>query len=288
MGAVCSGPRGSRSQRITFDRRSHARAPADVRSCACAGIRECRACCADQAFLPAEKSCNVAVISYTLLEPLQRDKAKCIPMLGQLLGLAYTGHNVIVFEGHATALEPALRDCDVLLIDSGMVPFLQKDWLEVAFKSMPAGAKVFVCDRKTLRWLPVVRSNNAQGWRIAEPDGEASYANCMLLELAKGADASVLIDSTQPVPNLADLTSDPAQLKWISELPFRYEALDAARVINIILKAADWQPSDISRSTGVLKAQVPGPGGQRQSVAFDLTVRSNAATGRQLSISKVR
>jgi hypothetical protein len=38
-----------------------------------------------------------------------------IPFLGHLLGMASTGHSVVVFEGHASALGPACREADLLI-----------------------------------------------------------------------------------------------------------------------------------------------------------------------------
>jgi len=71
--------------------------------------------------LPSAKPLNITFVGYTQLDVLMKDKAKCIPQLGQLLGFAYLGHNVVVFEGHPSAFEYPLRDCDVLMIDSGML-----------------------------------------------------------------------------------------------------------------------------------------------------------------------
>jgi hypothetical protein len=135
--------------------------------------------------LPSAKPLKITFVGYTQLEALMKDKAKCIPPFGQLLGFAYLGHNVVVFEGHPSAFEFALRDCDVLMIESGMLPFLQKDWVDVALRVTRPGAKMIVQDRKTGRLQPVIKSKNAQGWRYGEPDGEASYANCLLTTLAK-------------------------------------------------------------------------------------------------------
>jgi len=87
-----------------------------------------------------------------------------------------------------------------------------------------------------------VRSNNAQGWQHAEPDREASYANCLLMMLAKGTRSSVMVASGQPLPRLAEFTTDPEDLDWINGLPFRYDQLDANKVIEIILQAAGCKP----------------------------------------------
>ena len=237
--------------------------------------------------LPSAQPLNITFVGYTQLEALMQDKAKCIPQLGQLLGFAYLGHNVIVFEGHPSAFEYAPRDIDVLMIDSGMLPLLQPDWVDVALRLMQPGAKILVQDRKTGRLQPVIKSKNAQGWRYGEPDGEASYANCLLTTLAKaGAAPPVHIASGAPLPGLAQFASDPAQLDWIAELPFRYDALDADKVIGILQRVAKWTPPENGESKGVLKAQLATGGGQRQAVSFDLTLGEDAAGRQRLEVVK--
>ena len=237
--------------------------------------------------LPTTQPLKITFVGYTQLEALMKDKAKCIPQLGQLLGFAYLGHNVIVFEGHPSAFEHALRDSDILMIDSGMLPFLQKDWLEVALRAARPEAKMMVQDRKTGRLQPVIKSKNAQGWRYGEPDGEASYANCLLTTLAKAnAPGLVRIAGGSAVPALAQFAVDPAQLDWIAELPFRYDTLDADKVIAILQRIVKWSQPDKGESKGVLRAQLATGGGQRQSVSFDLTLGQDAAGKQRLEIVK--
>jgi hypothetical protein len=59
-----------------------------------------------------------------------------IPFLGYLLGMASTGHSVIVFEGHSSALALACRDADLLIVDDAMLAHLQKDWVAGACGAM--------------------------------------------------------------------------------------------------------------------------------------------------------
>lgn len=61
---------------------------------------------------------------------------RAIPFRGYLLAWATAGHNVIVFEGHPTAFESGVRNADVLLMDSGMLPFVQFNWVEAAQRVM--------------------------------------------------------------------------------------------------------------------------------------------------------
>ena len=101
----------------------------------------------EQMLSPAAKR-NVAAIAYTELDAVQTDAGRAIPFLGFLLGFAYIGHAVWVFEGHPSALAFGCRDADVLLVDSAMVPFLQQDWASVAAKTMKR-PEIYIHDRAT-------------------------------------------------------------------------------------------------------------------------------------------
>ncbi len=228
--------------------------------------------------IPSERPLNITVVSYTKLEPLMKDKAKCIPFLGELMGFAYLGHSVLVFEGHPSAFEAGVRGSDVLLIDSAMLAFLDRGWARAAFAAMNSGAKVFVKDRKTLRMTPVLASDNEQGWRYGEPDGEASYTNCLLTALARAASAiSVRIAAGEPVPDLAPFAANERGRQWAAELPFRYSRLDAAKVIAILQKIVKFPEPQQGVSRALLKTQLALPGGQRQAVAFELTLTAASA-----------
>lgn len=69
------------------------------------------------------------VVGQDALDPLAMNEM--IPFLGLLVGLAYLGHNVVVFEGHPFALSAGCRDVDLVLVDEEMVPYLQPDWQKV-------------------------------------------------------------------------------------------------------------------------------------------------------------
>jgi len=88
--------------------------------------------------LPSSALCNVLAIAFTDVKVPGRieDVAKSIPFLGFLMGFAYIGHNVVVFEGHPSAFTHSLAGTDLLLVDAQMIPFMQKDWLDIAFKIM--------------------------------------------------------------------------------------------------------------------------------------------------------
>src|SRR5204863_4459621 len=94
---------------------------------------------------PAVKR-KIAAIAYTELEAVQTDAGRAIPFLGILLGFAYIGHTVWVFEGHSSALAAGCRDADVLIVDGGMAPHLPPDWRTVASASMKK-PEIYLHDR---------------------------------------------------------------------------------------------------------------------------------------------
>ena len=91
---------------------------------------------------------NIAAIAYTELSALRSDISKTIPFFGILLGFAYIGHAVWVFEGHASALAAGCKDANVLIVDGEMVPHLQTDWVSVAANLMK-GREIYIHDRAT-------------------------------------------------------------------------------------------------------------------------------------------
>jgi len=98
--------------------------------------------------IPSTVTRSVAAIAYTELEALQKDAGRAIPFHGFLLGFAYIGHTVWVFEGHPSALAAGCREADVLLVDSAMLPHLQTDWAAVAVKAM-RHPEIYLHDRAT-------------------------------------------------------------------------------------------------------------------------------------------
>src|SRR6266545_2135938 len=89
---------------------------------------------------------NIAALAYTELSALNRDISRAIPFLGLLLGLAYIGHSVWIFEGHPSALAAGCRNAVVLIVDGDMVPHRQGDWTAVA-SSVMRHREIYVHDR---------------------------------------------------------------------------------------------------------------------------------------------
>jgi hypothetical protein len=89
---------------------------------------------------------KIAVIAYTELQAITKGLSQAIPFFGMLVGMAYIGHSVWIFEGHATALTAGCKEADVLIVDSGMVPHLAKDWQTLAASEAPA-IQIYIHDR---------------------------------------------------------------------------------------------------------------------------------------------
>jgi hypothetical protein len=103
--------------------------------------------------LPPSPPATICVISHTAACRTTEEMSKCIPFSGYLCALASIGHSVVVFEGHPSAFESGVRNCDVLFIDSGMLPFVQSNWEQVACRIMRINKKIFVHDRPSYRLL---------------------------------------------------------------------------------------------------------------------------------------
>lgn len=115
--------------------------------------------CPSAGSMPAEQVANmerlispkmkrkIAAIAYTEGATVNTLVAN-IPFFGLLLGMAYIGHAVWVFEGHSSALAAGCREADVLIVDSGMAPFLTQDWIAIASSGMKT-TEIYLHDRAT-------------------------------------------------------------------------------------------------------------------------------------------
>ena len=244
-----------------------------------------------RSILPGKAPLQISAISYTKLEAYMQDetKTKCIPFLGFLLAFAYLGHNVIVFEGHPSALEFGVKNSDALFIDSGMLPFLPENWADIVFKSMKPNPKIFIHERKNYQLIPVIKKSSPPGWRYSEPDGEASYANILLTTLAKANDRrSVSIVSGQPLPNPKVFTTDTEELEFISTLPFKYDELNADMVIKVIWdNSKPARSPDSSQSVRIFKARLAESDRMARDVSFQLTLSKSFFKKQKLEIGLI-
>ena len=118
----------------------------------------------------------------------------------------------------------------------------------------------------------------------SEPDGEASYANCLLVTLAKAPHASTAIQQGRPVPNLANLTEDPQELLWISKLPFDYDELDTELVTKILLRHAEFHLSSLLSRTWFLRARLALSAHESRLVCFKLSKTKSTDGIKQLCV----
>ena len=108
---------------------------------------------------------NIAVIGYTgfLMENIPqagpRECSSAIPFFGLLLAESHAGHAVWIFEGHRLSLASGCRKADILIADSGMLPFLQADWHHVAAKVM-RNPNILIHDREVYKLRIVQKVGN--------------------------------------------------------------------------------------------------------------------------------
>ncbi len=86
--------------------------------------------------VPQEPKRAIAVVAYNELALQDARTAEemnsRIPFLGYLMGMAFDGHTVVVFEGHPSALKTGCQNSDILIVDEAMADLLQEDWVPVA------------------------------------------------------------------------------------------------------------------------------------------------------------
>ena len=241
--------------------------------------------------LRSDRPLHISVIACTEFKKFAQDSEvsvsamiRSIPFLGFLASYAYVGHTVVVFEGHYSALEAGVRNADLLIVDSGMLPFLQKDWAAVAFRVTRANARIFVHEREHCTLLPVILREGEPGWVTTEPENEASYANCLLTTLTSSKTETVLISVGAPLPDLMAFATGPTMKDWVSTLPFRYDELDAEQVIDTMTRIAKRSLFDIFTRSLTLKALVFVPNRGKINAVFKLTQSKSKEGNQQLDI----
>jgi len=195
-----------------------------------------------------------------------------------------------VFEGHESGFDAALRGADVLLIDSGMLAFLQSDWFQAAQRVFQEKGRVRVFERETATIRAVVRSKDAPGWEYAtEPDGERSYVNALLTTLARRPPIEIQIDLGQPLPDLSKLATDPDEIDWTSKLPFQYDILSAEEAIQLIrnFPGAKWPPPRNGQIAGSVRAVLAEAGGGSRPVSFRFLLIGNETGIRSVRMERV-
>jgi hypothetical protein len=97
----------------------------------------------------------VAVIADTRVSGSLAEINKTIPFVGILVGLAYIGHCVIVFDGQLSRIAQGCRDADVLIVDGALLPYLHHDWHTTARQVMRTPG-IYVHDRNSYTLRPIL------------------------------------------------------------------------------------------------------------------------------------
>lgn len=238
----------------------------------------------ERMMMPPDPPLKISVISYTFIEALATEIDKAIPFRGFLISWAYLGHSVIVFEGHPSAFESGVRDCDVLFVDSGMLPFIQLNWIDVASRVMNEGARIFVHDRATYTLSQItIKPDAAQ----SKARAEAQYAELLLRLLMRATRSSIEITSGTMVPDLAELIIDPTDREWLSKsFSIEPEKLNADSIIDHFLQRTGWRWYTPFKTKGVLGSPVTTSDGRTKDWHFNLTLRKDSAGRRQLEIER--
>ena len=90
-----------------------------------------------------------------------RAVGQAIPFFGLLIGMAYVGHTVRVFNGRTPPLAFGCKDADVLIVDSAVAGLLGEDWKTIASTAM-RNANIFIHDRPSYKLCIVQKVGTAQ------------------------------------------------------------------------------------------------------------------------------
>jgi hypothetical protein len=106
--------------------------------------------------IPSTTKRNIAVIGDTTwaldTQPGLNAASQAIPFWGFLMGFAFVGHSVWVFDGTADRLKAGCRDADVLIVDCASLGGLPSDWQPEAARSM-RNPEILVHDRSSFKLL---------------------------------------------------------------------------------------------------------------------------------------
>jgi hypothetical protein len=241
--------------------------------------------------LPWNTPLQIRVIASTFSEPSMKAFVEAIPFAGFLFGFATAGHNVLIFEGHPDVFKQGVRWSDVLLIDSGMLPFLQSDWFEVATQVMAPRARILLHKREDYELHYVLGKSGDRADQIRtirlEPGGETSYVNCLLTVMARGGDSAAEIVSGDGLPELGAMQlPDPEIKDWVSTLPFRHETLDSDKVMNVILRLGGRRWFHVLKSSWIFPVKVATSAGLTDAL-FSLSLTKLDRRRRKLRVERL-
>lgn len=119
--------------------------------------------------------------------------------------------------------------------------------------------------------VTLARRKGSDGSGELEPDGEASYANCLLVTLAKNPGAAALLEPGYGVPDLGEININPAEKPWILGLPFNYLKLRGQLVIDALLSIPSELSSNVAGKTKYFSARMVLSGNNSALIRFELT-----------------
>ena len=235
--------------------------------------------------MPPNPPLKITAICYTFVEALTTDIDKAIPFRGFLNAWSYLGHSGLVFEGHPSAFESGVRDCDILLADSAMVKFVPLNWLDVARRVMKPDGKILVHNRPTYSLIEVLKP------RATSPNEspEAKYVEYLLRMLMEASRSSIEITSGSVAPDVTELTTNATDREWLSKtlsFSFEREKLSADSIIDRFLKSGGWGWHTPFKKTGVYKFPLTMSDGSTRHIRFGLTLKKDSAGRRQLEIER--
>lgn len=235
--------------------------------------------------MPPEPPLKITAICYTFVEALTTDIDKAIPFRGFLNAWSYLGHSILVFEGHPSAFESGVRDCDVLLADSAMLGLIPMNWLDVARRVMKPDGKILVHNRSTYKLIQVFKPKAG----ATHETPEAKYIEYLLRLLMQSSRSSIEITSGSTVPDVTELMTNPTDREWLSKtlsFSFEREKLSADSVIDRLLKSGGWSWATPLKKTGTLKLPLTMSDGSTRDIRFALTLKKDSAGRRQLEIER--
>jgi hypothetical protein len=235
--------------------------------------------------MPPDPPLKITAICYTFVEALTTDIDKAIPFRGFLNAWSYLGHSVLVFEGHPSAFERGVRDCDIILADSAMVQFVPLNWLDVARRVMKPNGKILIHNRPSYSLIEVLKPKAASPNEIAEE----RYVEFLLRLLMQASRSSIEITSGSTVPDVTELMTNPTDREWLSKtlsFSFEREKLSADSVIDRLLKSGGWSWASPFKKTGTLKLPLTMSDGSTRDIRFGLTLKKDSAGRRQLEIDR--
>ena len=118
--------------------------------------------------------------------------------------------------------------------------------------------------------IKLVRQKGSDGSGESEPDGEASYANCLLVTLAKSPGTMAMLQSGYGVPSLLEINNNQKELLWILGLPFNYQKLNGDLVIHTLLKIPSKPSSDMPDKSQIFNARMVLSDGKSDTVYFEI------------------